>query len=138
MHRIGERDRLRVAVGAAERHLHRRGGRASGAHEDVAQRHALPLRVADQIPAHLIADTLQRLQLLDRRHRPQFTKAEPDRRADQAADVQRPSGDLHHGIKSWRVLADDIELLIDRDLRGKPADAGERTLHRRGGTVHCR
>src|SRR3990170_111201 len=120
--RIPDGERFGVAVRTAEDDLCGRGIDAARFRHDVPQAYAAPDRVADQVPADLVADALQRMRAAHRRHCLDVVVGQCQRLARLRGHLEPPAFRLEDRIESRRVLADGIELLIGGDLGRQALD----------------
>src|SRR3972149_1417620 len=120
--RVRDGERFGVAVRTAEDDLCGLGIDAARFRHDVPQAYAAPDRVADQVPADLVADALQRVRAAHRRHCLDVVVGQCQRLARLRGHLEPPAFRLEDRIESRRVLADGIELLIGGDLGRQALD----------------
>ena len=94
--------------------------------EDLAQAHAGPLRVADELAADLVADAGDRHVLLEHRQPEELVPGQGRLAVDQAVDAQRPGGGVGGRREERRV--DAVEASFGMTIGVRSATVVERSL----------
>ena len=99
--------------------------------EDVLEQHALPQRIADEIPADLVRHARQRDVALDLRPREQIVEGELHRVVDQSVDLQTPRVLRHLRHDERRV--DAVEAVVRASTNGVMPSIAELGIGRKRG-----